>query len=48
MQQLRIGRSKLYRLIKEEDLPVHKFGRRTLIDPQELRPWLVMRRQQGH
>jgi excisionase family DNA binding protein len=47
MQQLRIGRSKLYSLIKEEGLPVHKFGRRTLIDPQELRPWLIQRRLQG-
>jgi excisionase family DNA binding protein len=47
MQQLRIGRSKLYSLIKKEGLPVHKFGRRTLIDPQELRPWLMQRRQQG-
>lgn len=47
MQQLRIGRSKLYSLIKKEGLPIHKFGRRTLIDPQELRPWLLLRRQQG-
>ncbi|GCE04223.1 helix-turn-helix domain-containing protein [Dictyobacter aurantiacus] len=47
MQQLRIGRSKLYSLIKSEGLPVHKFGRRTLVDPEELRPWLLNRRQQG-
>ena len=47
MQQLRIGRSKLYDLIKKEGLPVHKFGRRTLVDPEELRPWLALRRQQG-
>jgi excisionase family DNA binding protein len=48
MQQLRIGRSKLYSLVKKEGLSVHKFGRRTLIDPEELRSWLVLRRQQGH
>ena len=44
MAMLRIGRSKLYFLIKREGLPVHRFGRRTLIDPDELRPWLKSRR----
>jgi excisionase family DNA binding protein len=45
MATLRIGRSKLYALIKREGLPVHHFGRRTLIDPEELRPWLQQRRK---
>ena len=45
MRQLRIGRTKLYSLIKQEGLPVHRFGRRVLIDPTELRPWLEKRRQ---
>jgi excisionase family DNA binding protein len=45
MKLLRIGRTKLYSLINQEGLPVHRFGRRVLIDPNELRPWLVQRRQ---
>jgi len=45
MASLRIGRSKLYYLIKHEGLPVHRFGRRTLIDPEDLRLWLKQRRQ---
>jgi excisionase family DNA binding protein len=45
MRLLRIGRTKLYSLINQEGLPVHRFGRRVLIDPNELRPWLVKRRQ---
>ncbi|HZU68801.1 MAG TPA: helix-turn-helix domain-containing protein [Ktedonobacteraceae bacterium] len=47
MRLLRIGRTKLYRLINQEGLPVHRFGRRVLIDPNELRPWLAQRRQQA-
>ena len=45
MATLRIGRNKLYHLIKREGLPIHRFGRRVLIDPDELRPWLRQRRQ---
>jgi excisionase family DNA binding protein len=44
MRMLRIGRTKLYSLIHQEGLPVHRFGRRVLIDPNELRPWLAHRR----
>ena len=44
MSMLRIGRTKLYTLIRCEGLPVHRFGRRVLIDPDELRPWLKSRR----
>ncbi len=44
MDLLRVGRTKLYHLIRQEGLPVHRFGRRTLIDPDELRPWLKQRR----
>jgi excisionase family DNA binding protein len=45
MRLLRIGRTKLHSLIRQEGLPVHRFGRRVLIDPNELRPWLAQRRQ---
>lgn len=45
MATLRVGRTKLYYLINHEGLPVHRFGRRTLIDPDDLRPWLKQRRQ---
>jgi len=44
MQRLRISRSMMNSLIKREGLPVHRFGRRVLIDPEELRPWLTQRR----
>lgn len=44
MRIMRIGRTKLYALIRCEGLPVHRFGRRVLIDPEELRPWLKSRR----
>jgi len=45
MKQLRVSRSMMNSLIKREGLPVHRFGRRVLIDPEELRPWLTQRRQ---
>ena len=45
MALLRVGRTKLFTLIKREGLPVHRFGRRVLIDPDELKPWLKQRRQ---
>ena len=45
MNQLRVSRSMMNSLIKREGLPVHRFGRRVLIDPEELRPWLAQRRQ---
>lgn len=44
MQTLRLGRSKIYALIRQEGLPVHRFGRRVLVDPDELKSWLVFRR----
>ena len=44
MQRLRISRSMMNSLIKREGSPVHRFGRRVLIDPEELRPWLTQRR----
>lgn len=45
MGQLRVSRSMMNSLIKREGLPVHRFGRRVLIDPDELRPWLAQRRK---
>ena len=44
MERLRVSRSMMNSLIKREGLPVHRFGRRVLIDPEELRPWLTQRR----
>jgi len=44
LKQLRVSRSMMNSLIKREGLPVHRFGRRVLIDPEELRPWLTQRR----
>jgi excisionase family DNA binding protein len=47
MRILRLGRTKIYALIRQEGLPVHRFGRRTLIDPDELKSWLVLRRERA-
>jgi excisionase family DNA binding protein len=47
MRALRLGRTKIYALIRQEGLPVHRFGRRTLIDPSELRNWLTLRRERN-
>jgi excisionase family DNA binding protein len=46
MRVMHLGRTKIYALIKREGLPVHRFGRRVLVDPLELRSWLTLRRQQ--
>jgi excisionase family DNA binding protein len=48
MRTLRLGRTKIYALIRQEGLPVHRFGRRTLIDPTELKSWLALRRERTH
>jgi excisionase family DNA binding protein len=45
MELLRVSRSTMNKLINREGLPVHRFGRRILIDPEDLRPWLQQRRQ---
>jgi excisionase family DNA binding protein len=45
MEMLRVSRSTMNKLINREGLPVHRFGRRILIDPEEIRPWLHQRRQ---
>ena len=45
MKITRLGRTKIYALIRQEGLPVHRFGRRTLVDPDELKSWLVLRRE---
>ncbi|MGH2507901.1 MAG: helix-turn-helix domain-containing protein [Ktedonobacteraceae bacterium] len=44
MRALRLGRSKIYYLIKHEGLPVQRFGRRTLVEPDELKAWLKGRK----
>ena len=48
MRTLRLGRTKIYALIRQEGLPVHRFGRRVLIDPDELKSWLTLRRERGN
>ncbi len=45
MQVLKLGRTKIYALIRQEGLPVHRFGRRVLVDPDELKRWLAARRE---
>ena len=45
MRLMHLGRTKIYALIRQEGLPVHRFGRRVLIDPSELKSWLVLRRE---
>lgn len=47
MAYMHIGRNMFYKLMKGESLPVHRFGQRVLVDPEELRPWLVRRREQA-
>lgn len=48
MRTLRLGRTKIYALIRQEGLPVHRFGRRVLIDPDELRNWLARRKDRAN
>ncbi|HEU5376967.1 MAG TPA: helix-turn-helix domain-containing protein [Ktedonobacteraceae bacterium] len=45
MQVTKLGRTKIYALIRQEGLPVHRFGRRVLINPEELKQWLILRRE---
>jgi len=45
MRMMRLGRTKIYALIRQEGLPVHRFGRRVLVDPGELKSWLALRRE---
>ena len=45
MRVLRLGRTKIYALIRQEGLPVHRFGRRVLVNPDELKSWLAGRRE---
>ncbi len=44
MRLMCLGRTKIYALIRQEGLPVHRFGRRVLVDPEELKSWLQRRR----
>lgn len=47
MRLMRLGRTKIYALIRQEGLPVHRFGRRVLVNPDELKSWLVLRRERA-
>jgi excisionase family DNA binding protein len=42
MRMMRLGRTKIYALIRQEGLPVHRFGRRVLVDPDKLKSWLML------
>ncbi len=46
MKLLNLSRSKVYKLIKVEKLPVVRFGRSVRISPTSLQQWLVEREQQ--
>ncbi len=43
MQLLGLSRSKIYKLIRGEGLPVKRFGRAVRISPSELERWLEER-----
>jgi excisionase family DNA binding protein len=42
---LNLGKTKVYELIYQEHLPIHKFGRATRVSPTELQQWLQERNQ---
>ena len=46
-EQLRLGRTKVYSLIKQEGLPVVRFGRRVRISQNDLSTWLAKRKSPG-
>jgi len=39
-KHLKIGKSTIYRLAREGDLPAHRMGRRWRFDAEELDKWL--------
>ncbi len=43
MEQLQVGRSKFYRLVNNEGLPLIKSGRWVRVSPDDLRLWLQKR-----
>jgi excisionase family DNA binding protein len=47
-EQLRLGRTKVYGLIKQEGLPVVRFGRRVRISQDDLSTWLAKRKSPGN
>ncbi len=46
MKLLGLSRSKVYKLIRLERLPVVRFGRSVRVSPTSLQQWLVEREQQ--
>jgi excisionase family DNA binding protein len=46
MQLLGLSRSKVYKLIRLEGLPVIRFGRSVRVSPAALQQWLAEREQQ--
>ena len=46
MKLLGLNRSKVYKLIRLEGLPVVRFGRSVRVSPTSLQQWLVEREQQ--
>jgi excisionase family DNA binding protein len=46
-EALKLSRTKLYELIWQEHLPIHKFGRAVRVSPGELQRWLEGRALAG-
>lgn len=44
MKSLQVGRSKFYRMVKSEGLPLIKSGRWVRVSPDALRRWLEERK----
>lgn len=44
---LSLGRTMIYALIATDGLPVHRFGKSVRIQQEELKAWLVERREKG-
>ncbi len=45
MRELQVGRSKFYRLVNQEGLPLIKSGRWVRVSPDALRRWIEARQQ---
>ena len=47
MKQLQVGRSKFYRMVNQEGLPIVRSGRWVRIYPDALRQWIEQRQQRS-
>ncbi len=46
MELLQVGRSKFYRLVKEEGLPLIRSGRWVRVSPDALKQWIAEKHMQ--